>query len=360
MFELPKIRLFEKTRKRFRRKKKMAPSRPKKPVSPKVRYWLLVMVDTAIALLMRAITWGMIFTIAVLDIVAVFTILVVAFQDDLPTFVVDFVREYVFGAPQHKKLSLNMIDLDGIADMMRDGLKALGVLWITVSALTLGATVLTRYVWQRRTRKKLEAQAKTAGKLMPGEILVPLHDPLMLQMDDEFSRYVHLYAFYLDLRCRTAEDASNVARAMESLKAGLSAELVKMAEGQVVQVKRDDAITALSEAARAISGGGVVGVILRSSDYHRLKKPDSAVVATPPAGGARPKVKLTTSWGAKAYQDVAAAQPAEAPADQAPAAAWLPAADAPAAPAESPPPQPVDPKSLVAERARDVLAGLRG
>lgn len=363
MFELPKFRLFEKTRARFKRKKKQAPSRPKKPVSPKVRYWVLVLVDTAIGMLMRALTWGMILTIALLDIIAVGVTLVIAFQDDLPDYIVDFVKEHVFSSQKHIRLRLQMLNLDGIADLMRDGLKALGFLWLAVTLLTLAATVLTRYIWNRKTRKKMEANAKLGGKLAPGEVLIPLHDPLTLQMDDEFSRFVHLYAFYLDLRCRSPEDASRVAQTMDALKAALSQELVKLAEGRVVQVKRDDAITALSDAARLTTQGGIVGVILRTSDYHRLKKPESAIVK-PADPNAKPKMKMSTSWGAKPYQDLAAvtaAEPPAAPAAAAPAPAPAPApAEAAAPPAEEAPKPAVDAASLVAAKARNVLDGLRG
>jgi hypothetical protein len=360
MFELPKFQLFEKTRAKFRRKKKQAPSRPKKPVSPKVRYWVLVLVDTAIGLLMRALTWGMIFTIAALDILAVAVTLIVSFQDDLPVWLVDFVKEYVFSTQKHVRLKLEMLNLGGIADMMRDGLKALGLLWLTVTLLTFGATVLTRYVWNRRSRKRAEAEGGRLGrKLRPGEVLVPLHDPLMLEMNDEFSRYAHLYAFYLDLRCRSAEDASRAAQSMDSLKASLGAELVKLAESEVVQVKRDTAISALSDAARLITNGGIVGVILRSSDYHRVKKPESEISKSPQPAGAKPRVKMSTSWGAKPYQQVAAAPPPETGPLSAPpvVAATAPAAE-PAAPEL--PTIPMDPASLVANKARDMLAGLRG
>lgn len=362
MFELPKFKLFEKTRARFKRKKKQAPSRPKKPMSPKVRFWVLVLVDTAIGLLMRSLTWGLIFFIAVLDIMAVLVTLIIAYQDVLPEALVDFVKEYVFSSQKHIRLTLQMLNLGGIADMMRDGLKALGFLWLTVTLLTLGATFLTRYIWNRKTRKKMEANERLGGKLAPGEVLIPLHDPLTLQMDDEFSRFVHLYAFYLDLRCRSPEDASRVAQTMDALKAALSQELVKLAEGRVVQVKRDDAITALSDAARLTTQGGIVGVILRTSDYHRLRKPESAIVK-PTDPNAKPKMKMSTSWGAKPYQDLAAissAEPAAAP-PAAPAPAPVPAsAEADAPPAEEPPKPAVDAASLVAAKARNVLDGLRG
>jgi hypothetical protein len=359
MFELPKFQLFEKTRARFRKKKKQAPSRPKKPMSPKVRYWVLVLVDTAIGLLMRSVTWGLIFTIALLDICAVAVTLIIAFQDVLPVWLVDFVKEYVFSSQKHIRLSLQMLNLDGIADLMRDGLKALGMLWIAVSLLTIGASFLTRYVWNRRTRKKAEANARFSGKLAPGEVLVPLHEPLTLVMDDDFSRFVHTYAFYLDLRCRSPEEASRVAMSMDSLKATLSQELVKLAESQVVQMKRDAAISALTDAARIVTNGGIVGIILRSSDYNRLKKPDSVVVPVAPAG-AKPRIKMSTTWGAKPFQEMAAPAPTPAtgPLSAPPAPVAQPAAEA--AEPEKPPPGPIDAKSLVAERARDVLAGLRG
>lgn len=358
MFELPKFRLFEKTRARLKRKKKAAPSRPKKPVSPKVRYWALVLVDTAIGLLMRAVTWGLIAAIAVLDIVAVGVTLIVAFQDVLPVALVDFVREYVFSSQKHVRVTLQMLNLGGIADLMRDGLRALGMLWISVSVLTLGATVLTRYVWARRTQKKIDANAEMAGKLAPGEVLVPLHDPLMLVMDDEFSRFAHAYAFYLDLRCRSAEDASSVAMTMESLKATLSAKLITLAESQVVQVKRDAAIAALTDAARAVTGGGIIGVILRSSDYQRVRKSESAVVEAPP--GAKPRMKMSTSWGPQSAASAVA--PATGPLSTPPVAVAAAPAEAvvhePAVPEA--PMMKLDPASLVAARARDVLAGLRG
>ncbi len=339
-----------------------APSRPRPPPKPKEKHWSVAMMDVAISVLMRVVTWGMIIGIAALDIFAVAFTLIIAFQDDMPVWLVDFVKEYVFASQKHIRLSLKMLNLEGIADLMRDSLKALGMLWVVVSVLTLGATVLTRYVWHRRTRKRADSDGGRLGRrLGAGEVLVPLHDPLMLEMDDEFSRYVHLYAFYLDLRCRSAEDASRVAQSMESLKMSLGGELVKLAESQVVQVKRDAAINALSDAARAVTGGGIVGVILRSSDYHRLKKPESAM-AKPAAGdgaGGKPKIKLSTSWGAKPYQDVAAAAPAATgPLSAPPAAPAEPAAEA-AAPAEEAQ-KPLDPQSLVAAKARDVLAGLRG
>lgn len=359
MFELPQFRLFEKTRAKFRRKKRQAPSRPKKPVSPKVRYWALVLVDTAIGLLMRALTWGMILAIAALDIAAVAVTLIVSFQDDLPVWLVDFVKEHVFSSQKHVRLTLQMLNLDGIADMMRDGLKALGVLWVAVMTLTLGATMLTRYVWARRTRKKAEADGRLGRKLKPGEVLVPLHDPLMLEMNDEFSRFAHLYAFYLDLRCRSAEDASRVAQTMDSLKASLGAELIKLAESQVVQVKRDTAISALTDAARLITHGGIVGVILRSSDYHRIKKPESEISKSPPAAGAKPKIRMSTSWGAKPNA-VAAPVPESGPLSAPPATVTAAEAPAEAAPAPEPPTIQMDPASLVANKARDMLAGLRG
>ena len=361
MFELPKFKLFEKTRARFKRKKKQAPSRPKKPMSPKVRFWVLVLVDTAIGLLMRSLTWGLILFIAVLDIMAVGVTLIIAYQDVLPEALVDFVKEYVFSSQKHIRLTLQMLNLGGIADLMRDGLKALGFLWLTVTLLTLGATFLTRLVWNRRTRKKMEASGKLGGKLAPGEVLIPLHDPLTLQMDDEFSRFVHLYAFYLDLRCRSPEDASRVAQTMDALKAALSQELVKLAEGRVVQVKRDDAITALSDAARLTTEGGIVGVILRTSDYHRLKKPESAIVKSADPN-AKPKMKMSTSWGTKPYQDLAAASAADAPAAPPPTSGPLAPAPPEVAepPAEEPPKQMIDAASLVAQKARNVLDGLRG
>lgn len=335
-----------------------APSRPRPPPKPKDKHWLVKLMDVAIAILMRVVTWGLILGIAALDIFAVAFTLIIAFQDDMPVWLVDFVKEYVFASQKHIRLSLKMLNLEGIADLMRDSLKALGMLWVVLSVLTLGATVLTRYVWHRRTRKRAESEGRIGRKLGAGEVLVPLHDPLMLEMDDEFSRFVHLYAFYLDLRCRSAEDASRVAQSMEPLKQSLGLELVKLAESQVVQVKRDTAITALSDAARAITGGGIVGVILRSSDYHRLKKPESAV-AKPPSGGAKPQIKMSTSWGAKPYQDVGAAPAAPAatgPLSTPPA----PVAETPAEPAAPEPElKPLDPTSLVASKARDMLAGLR-
>ena len=362
MFELPQFKLFEKTRARFKRKKKQAPSRPKKPMSPKVRFWVLVLVDASIGVLMRALTWGMIAFIAVIDILAVLVTLIIAYQDVLPEALVDFVKVHVFSSQKHIRLTLQMLNLDGIADMMRDGLKALGFLWLTVTFLTFGATVLTRYIWNRRTRKKMEANAKLEGKPAPGEILIPLHDPLTLQMDDEFSRFVHLYAFYLDLRCRSPEDASRVAQTMDALKTALSQELVKLAEGRVIQVKREDATTALSDAARQVTSGGIVGVILRTSDYHRLRKPESAIVK-PADSNAKPKMKMSTSWGAKPYQDLAAISAAE-PAAAPPAAAAPAPAPAPAEAAEAPveePPKPLaDAASMVAAKARNVLDGLRG
>lgn len=340
-----------------------APSRPRPPPKPKEKHWSVAIMDVAIAFLMRAVTWGLIIGIAALDIFAVAFTLIIAFQDDMPIWLVDFVKEYVFASQKHIRLSLKMLNLEGIADLMRDSLKALGMLWVVVSVLTLGATVMTRYVWHRRTQKRASSDGGRLGRrLGAGEVLVPLHDPLMLEMDDEFSRFVHLYAFYLDLRCRSADDASRVAQTMESLKVSLGAELVKLAQSQVVQVKRDAAITALSDAARAITGGGIVGVILRSSDYHRLKKPESAIAkAQANPDGTKPKMKLSTSWGAKPYQDVAAA----------PAAATGPLSAPPPAPSEEPaegtapapaaePLKPLDPQSLVASKARDVLAGLRG
>ncbi|MBM3547427.1 MAG: hypothetical protein FJX54_10765, partial [Alphaproteobacteria bacterium] len=298
MFELPKFQLFEKTRAKFRKKKKMAPSRPKKPVAPAVRYWLLVAIDAAIGLLMRSITWGLIVAIGLLDLFAVFVTLVVAYQDALPTFIVDFVKEYVFSTQKHMRLTLQMLNLDGIADLMRDGLKALGMLWVAVMALTFGATLLTRYVWIRRTQKKLEKDARLSGKLAPGEVLVPLHDPLVLEMNDDFSRFKHVYSFYLDLRCRSADDASRVAMAMDGLKAALSAELIGLAQSQVVQLKRDAAINALTQAAQSVTGGSVAGVVMRSSDYNRIRKPESAVLPPPPPG-TKPQVKMSTSWGGR-------------------------------------------------------------
>ncbi len=361
MFELPKFKLFEKTRARFKRKKKQAPSRPKKPVSPKVRYWVLVLVDTAIGLLMRSLTWGLILFIGVIDIVAVGVTLIIAYQDVLPEPIVDFVKEYVFSSQKHIRLTLQMLNLGGIADLMRDGLKALGFLWLTVTLLTLGATFLTRYVWNRKTRKRMEASSKLGGKLAPGEVLIPLHDPLTLKMDDEFSRFVHLYAFYLDLRCRSPEDASRVAQTMDALKAALSQELIKLAEGRVVQVKRDDAITALSDAARLTTQGGIAGVILRTSDYHRLKKPDSAIVKSPDPN-AKPKMKMSTSWGTRPYQDLADASAADTPTAPPPTSGPLAPAPTEVAqpPAEEPPKQVIDAASLVAQKARNVLDGLRG
>ena len=365
MFELPKFRLFEKATARFKRKKKMAPSRPKKPMSPKVRFWVLVLVDASIGLLMRALTWGMIAFIAVLDIAAVLVTLIIAYQDVLPEALVDFVKEHVFSSQKHIRLTLQMLNLGGIADMMRDGLKALGFLWLTVTLLTLGATFLTKYIWNRRTRKKMEANAGLSVKLAPGEVLIPLQDPLTLTMDDDFSRFVHLYAFYLDLRCRSPEDASMVAQSMNELKAALSQELVKLAEGRVVQVKRDDAIIALSDAARLITHGGIVGVILRTSDYQRLKKPESAILK-PTDPNAKPKMKMSTSWGTKPYQELVAASAVVSGAAAAPPGAAPPAAapEAPAAadtpPAEEPPKPMADKNSLVAEKARNVLDGLRG
>jgi hypothetical protein len=339
-----------------------APSRPRPPPKPKEKHWSVALMDVAISLLMRLVTWGMIIGIAALDIFAVAFTLIIAFQDDMPVWLVDFVKEYVFASQKHIRLSLKMLNLEGIADLMRDSLKALGMLWVVVSVLTLGATVLTRYVWHRRTRKRADSEGGRLGrKLGAGEVLVPLHDPLMLEMDDEFSRFVHLYAFYLDLRCRSADDASRVAQSMDALKQSLGMELVKLAESQVVQVKRDAAINALSDAARAITGGGIVGVILRSSDYHRLKKPESAIAKAPAGGGGgKPKMKLSTSWGAKPYQDVGAA-PATPAATGPLSTPPAPAAEAPAeAAAPAPELKPLDPQSLVAAKARDVLAGLRG
>lgn len=326
----------------------------------KPKHWVLGLIDIAIKVLVRAITWGVIFAIGAIDLLAMGVTLVVAFQDHLPPAIVDFVNEYIFQGQKHGRLSLAMIDLGAIADLMRSGLKALGVLWIVMVVVMFGATFLSRYAWKRRTRKAAEAGGASAAALAPGEILVPLHDPLMLQMDDDFSRFVHVYAFYLDLRCRSADDASAIARTMENLKAALSAELVKMAEGRVVQVKRDDAMSALSDAARAVTNGGIVGVILRTSDYHRLRKPESAIKKAPEGAEIKPKLKMSTSWGAKPYQDIAAGNAAAAQAS-------APAAEAAAAPAqqaapveETPPPPPVDAASLVADKARDVLAGLRG
>ena len=342
--------------------KQQAPSRPRPPPKPKEKHWSVAMMDVAISLLMRVVTWGMIIGIAALDIFAVAFTLIIAFQDDMPVWLVDFVKEYVFASQKHIRLSLKMLNLEGIADLMRDSLKALGMLWIVVSVLTLGATVLTRYVWHRRTRKRADSEGGRLGrKLGAGEVLVPLHDPLMLEMDDEFSRYVHLYAFYLDLRCRSADDASRVAQSMESLKMSLGGELVKLAESQVVQVKRDAASNALSDAARAVTGGGIVGVILRSSDYHRLKKPESAIAKAQANrdGSTKPKMKLSTSWGAKPYQDVAASPPSATGPLSTPPPAPTETPEEAAAPAPEPP-KPLDPQSLVAAKARDVLAGLRG
>ncbi len=330
-------------------------------MSPKVRFWVLVLVDASIGILMRVVTWGLIFFIAVLDLTAVGVTLIIAYQDVLPEALVDFVKTYVFSSQKHIRLTLQMLNLGGIADLMRDGLKALGFLWLTVTLLTLGATFLTRYIWNRKTRKKIEANEKLSGRLAPGEVLIPLHDPLTLQMDDEFSRFIHLYAFYLDLRCRSPEDASRVAQTMDALKAALSQELVKLAEGRVIQVKRDDAITALSDAARLTTQGGIVGVILRTSDYHRLRKPESAVVK-PADPSAKPKIRMSTSWGTKPYQDVAAAAVAEPPAAPPPVPATGPLAEAPmpADAAEAPAKPAVDAASLVAAKARNVLDGLRG
>jgi preprotein translocase subunit YajC len=364
MFELPKFRLFEKTRARFKPKKRMAPSRPKPKAPPRVRYWLLAFLDISIALLVRAVTWGLIIFIAGLDLLAVAVTLIISFQDSLPTFLVDFVKEYVFSTQKHIRLRLELLNLGGIADLMRDGLKALGLLWLVVTLLTLGATFLTRYIWQRRTRKKTEADAKLGGKLAPGEVLVPLHDPLMLEMDDEFSRFVHRYAFYLDLRCRSAEDATRAVQAMDTLKATLSTELVTLAEGRMVQVRREEAISALSKAANRVTTGGVVGIILRTSDYHRLRKPESAV--TPAAAGSGPpKVKMSTSWGPKPYQEIVAAGP-EVAADAGPTSAPAEASqvhaeamsDAPGGPPQTAEAGPAP--AIATQKVRDVLAGLRG
>jgi hypothetical protein len=286
--------------------------------------------------------------------------LVVAYQDTLPSFVVDFVKEYVFSSQKHVRLTLQMLHLDSIADLMRDGLKALGMLWVAVMTLTSGVTLLTRYIWIRRTQKKLEANSLLSGKLAPGEVLVPLHDPLVLEMNDDFSRFKHVYAFYLDLRCRSADDASRVALAMDGLKAALSAELIGLAENQVVQLKRDSAINALTDEARSVTSGGIVGVVLRSSDYNRIRKPESAVLPPPPPG-TKPKVKMSTSWGGRSASGapVPASGPLSAP--PVPAAAAAAEATPSAEPvAEAAALAPLDPASLVAAKARDVLAGLRG
>src|SRR6185436_19560259 len=116
---------------------------------------------------------------------------------------------------------------------------------------------------------------------------------------------------------------------------------------------------------RLVSGGGIVGVILRTSDYHRLRKPESAMATTPPAGG-KPKVKMSTSWGAKPYQEVAAAAspiaapPPPAGTETASPAAAMPADLAELGAPESAKPKPADANSMVAERAKNVLDGLRG
>jgi len=145
---------------------------------------------------------------------------------------------------------------------------------------------------------------------------------------------------------------------MEGLKASLSAELIALAESQVVQLKRDAAINALTDAARTATAGGVVGVVLRSSDYNRVRKPESAVLPPPPPG-TKTKVKMSTSWGARS--SAGTPLPTSGPLSAPPAPAAAEAADtAEPVVAETPSLAPLDPTSLIAGKARDVLAGLRG
>jgi hypothetical protein len=347
-------------------------TKPKESKTAHLKRQALGWIDRIILILMRVLIWAVLIGIIAIDIAAVLVTLVVIFQDDLPPFIVDFVRDILLAGQRGARLSLQMVNLDGLAEMARDGLKALALLWVGVTALTVGATWLAHTAWQRKYKKATPTKGKGGALSSPSEVIMPLTDPLLLEMNDEFSRYIHRYSFNLDLRCRTPQDAAGVNAWIDALKTTLSNELVRLAKGSIVQVRREEAIAALSEAAQSVSGGAIVGVILRGSDYIRLNKPASAVPTEAPPEGQKARVKMSTSWGAKAHSDlsagaaiVAAAQ-AEGPmavppmgvtpaAGSAGGAGNADSEDAPTAPAG---PRPIG--GIGTETARDLLAGIRG
>jgi len=347
-------------------------TKPKESKTAHLKRQALGWIDRVILVLMRVLIWSVLIGIIAIDIAAVLVTLVVIFQDDLPLFVVDFVRDILLAGQSRARLTLQMVNLDGLADMARDGLKALALLWVGVTALTLGATWLAHTAWQRKYKKATPTKGKGAAA-SSSEVIMPLMDPLLLEMDDEFSRYIHRYSFNLDLRCRTPQDAAGVNAWIDALKTTLSNELVSLAKGSIVQVRREEAIAALSAAAQSVSGGAIVGVILRGSDYIRLNKPPSAAPAEAPPAGQKARVKMSTSWGAKAHSDIGA-PPASGPlsAPPAPSAATEGAGDGAARAgggsaageaAEEPPPAPPAPRPIAGidtEQARNLLAGIRG
>ena len=73
-------------------------------------------------------------------------------------------------------------------------------------------------------------------------------------------------------------------------------------------------------------------------------------------------MKMSTSWGTRPYQDLADASAADTPTAPPPTSGPLAPAPTEVAqpPAEEPPKQVIDAASLVAQKARNVLDGLRG